>query len=75
MFLFVRWLLRQPNAAQLFGCDATCQFHRHLIGRYNVIDGGTTADTNLFHSFESFCPSGGRFFNNAMDFEIERVDR
>jgi filamentous hemagglutinin family protein len=40
-------------------------------GNTNVIDGGTVAGSNLFHSFQEFSvPTGGRaFFNNSLNIQ------
>ncbi|MBW4571730.1 MAG: filamentous hemagglutinin N-terminal domain-containing protein [Tolypothrix carrinoi HA7290-LM1] len=74
LFLFTS----QPTVAQITP-DATLPINSRVTQQNNVnlIEGGTTAKTNLFHSFETFSiPNGGvAFFNNALNIQniISRV--
>ncbi|MFB2897608.1 filamentous hemagglutinin N-terminal domain-containing protein [Aerosakkonemataceae cyanobacterium BLCC-F50] len=61
-------LAAYPATAQIIP-DNTVNTTVTPNGNINVIEGGTRAGTNLFHSFQEFSiPTGGEaFFNNAFD--------
>ncbi|MFB2836271.1 filamentous hemagglutinin N-terminal domain-containing protein [Floridanema evergladense] len=61
-------LAAYPAAAQIIP-DGTVNTTVTPTGNINVIEGGTRAGTNLFHSFQEFSVPTGReaFFNNAFD--------
>jgi filamentous hemagglutinin family protein len=62
----------QPIAAQIIP-DATLPVNSNVTpeGSTRMIEGGTRAGNNLFHSFQEFSvPTGGTaFFNNALDIQ------
>jgi filamentous hemagglutinin family protein len=61
-------LAAYPATAQIIP-DNTVNTKVTPNGNINVIEGGTRAGTNLFHSFQEFSVPTGReaFFNNAFD--------
>ncbi|MFB2877716.1 filamentous hemagglutinin N-terminal domain-containing protein, partial [Floridanema aerugineum] len=61
-------LAAYPAAAQIIP-DGTVNTTVTPTGNINVIEGGTRAGSNLFHSFQEFSVPTGReaFFNNAFD--------
>jgi filamentous hemagglutinin family protein len=76
------WLLNASAVYALLGCyptaaqivpDATLRVNSVVTpdGNTNVITGGTTSGTNLFHSFSEFSipTDSAAFFNNALDIQ------
>jgi len=63
-------LVSQPATAQIIP-DNTVNTTVTPNGNINVIEGGTRAGNNLFHSFQEFSIPTGReaFFNNGLDIQ------